>query len=356
MNKASFAVRARAVWKILLGTLKHVVLHNGWLKLLALLISIVLWAGLISQDDSLTRDKTWQNVNVTVNGSDTMKRNGFIVVSDIDSLLSNVSVTAAVPQKQFDAAETSAYNLRLDLSKINATGAQELKILSTSSGTYGKVTNTNPSTIEVQVEEYVVRQRIPVSVTIGGEYQNGWYKDWYMQSPTVDPTLIAVSGPRDLVQSVLRARVVLDPETLHWTGGTMLTTGEIRLFDRAGEEIESSLLEMTTEGLLIDTVLIEGTVLPAKSFDIDELIELQGEVADGYRVSSVRISPETVKVAARDEVLEQMTELALDRNIDLDGLHETTVFQLKVQKPSEDAVLSNETVTVTVEIEEKDED
>ena len=74
-------------------------------------------------------------------------------------------------------------------------------------------------------------------------------------------------------------------------------------------------------------------------------------VKDGYRVSSVKVSPETIRVAARNEVLEQMDDIAMDRNINLQDLSETTVFQLKVQKPSEDAVLSNETVTVTVEVE-----
>ena len=65
----------------------------------------------------------------------------------------------------------------------------------------------------------------------------------------------------------------------------------------------------------------------------------------------MKVSPETVRVAARNEVLEQMDELTLDRKINIDDLDETTVFQVKVQKPSEDAVLSNETVTVTVEVE-----
>ena len=46
-----------------------------------------------------------------------------------------------------------------------------------------------------------------------------------------------------------------------------------------------------------------------------------------------------------------MNEIAFDRIITLDELDETTVFQIKVQKPSEDAVLSNDTVTVTVEVE-----
>ena len=162
MSKASFAARIKPIGKKIFILLRHVALHNGWVKLLALLISLVLWTGLISQDDTLTRDKTWQNVNVTVNGSDTLKRNGYIVVSDMEDVLSNVAVTAAVPQKQYESAEVSSYNIRIDLSRINGTGTQEVKILSTSSGTYGKVTNTVPSVLNVEVEEYLVRQRIPV--------------------------------------------------------------------------------------------------------------------------------------------------------------------------------------------------
>ena len=351
MNKSSFRNRMKEIGKQILKALKHAFFHNGWVKLLAVVISLLLWAGLISQDDSLTREKTWQNVNVSVNGTDTLKRNGYIVVSDLEELLSGVSVSAAIPQRQYESAEVSAYNIRVDLSRINGTGIQELKILSTASNTYGKVTNTVPSVLNVEVDEYLVRQRIPVTVSITGEYQNGWYKDWYMPSPSVDPLLISVSGPRDLVLTILQAKVELDPESLEWTEGTMITTGEIKLLNRANDEVNSPLLDITTESMAIDSVLIEGNMLPAKSFDIRNVIEFQGEPEEGYKVTSYRISPETVKVAAKNEVLEQLKELALDRYIDLDGLYETTVFQIKIQKPSDEAVLSNDTITVTVEIE-----
>ena len=47
-----------------------------------------------------------------------------------------------------------------------------------------------------------------------------------------------------------------------------------------------------------------------------------------------------------------MTELALsDHYVDLKGLKDTTTFQIKVSKPSENAVLSNDTITVTVDVE-----
>ena len=63
------------------------------------------------------------------------------------------------------------------------------------------------------------------------------------------------------------------------------------------------------------------------------------------------MSPESVTVAARSEVLDQLDEPLMEKTVNVRNLKETTVFQLKIQKPSDDAVVSNETVTVTVDIE-----
>ena len=54
MSKTSFSARARSIGKQILTIMRHVLFHNGWVKLIAILISLVLWAGLISQDESLT--------------------------------------------------------------------------------------------------------------------------------------------------------------------------------------------------------------------------------------------------------------------------------------------------------------
>jgi len=338
------------LWKRLLETLRHLVMHNGWMKAIAVLISMVLWAGLVSQDESLTRDKVFQNVNVSLVGSETMRNNGYIVVSDLEELLNDVSVTAAVPQKQYENAEASYYNIRVDLSRINGTGKQELKLQSTNSTTYGRVISTNPSTVSVMVEDFVVRQRIPVSVMVNGEIPEGWY----MSTPSVDPALVAVSGPRSLVTTISRARAFIDTDNIEWNEGTAVVSAEIKLYNRSGEEVNSSLLSTTTASLTIDSVLIEYSLLPTRSFSTQELVTLAGTVADGYEIKEVRISPESVTVAAREEVLSQLEDLSMDQIVNVKDLTETTVFQLKVQKPSEDSILYNDTVTVTAVIEAKE--
>ena len=217
----------------LIRALKHLFFHNGLLKAIAIVISVILWAGLVSQDESITRDKVFQNVNVTVTGTEAMRNNGYIVVSDLNELLKDVSVTAAVPQKQFENAEASAYNVRMDLSRINGTGEQELKLLSSNSSTYGKVVSTNPSSVTVMVEDFVVRQRIPVSVTVNGDVPDGWY----MSTPSVDPALVAVSGPRSLVTTISRARAFIDTRDI-----------EYPLYELDGAVLE--LVGLTVEGFI----------------------------------------------------------------------------------------------------------
>ncbi len=326
--------------------IRHLFLHNGLVKLAAVLISVVLWAGLISQDESLTRDKSFSDVNVNITGIDTMKRNGYIVTSDLSEVLGSVNVVVAVPQQQYENAEAGMYNLRVDLSRVNGTGEQELRLLSTNSSTYGRVVSISPATVTVQVEEYVVRQRIPVSVSVSGEIPS----EWYMSTPAVDPSLVTVAGPRSAVQSISRAKAYINPEDLEWNEGTLWTSVEFQLYDRSGEKVDRSQLEVTVDSMTIDSVLIESTVLPKKTFDTVTPIEISGTPEEGYEVREIRVSPESVTVAARQEVLNQLEELPMERTVNISGLKETRYFQLKIKKPSDDAILSNDTVTVTVEI------
>ncbi|MBQ9370052.1 MAG: hypothetical protein IJU10_03150, partial [Clostridia bacterium] len=196
---------------------------KGAIIVMAILISVTIWAGLISQDETLTREKTFTDVNVNISGTDTMKRNGYIVVSDLSDSLGGVTAVAAVPQMQYERAEASAYNIRVDLSRISGTGEQDLKLQSSTSSIYGRVSSISPESVKVQVEDFIYRYRIPVSVTVTGEVPTGWY----MSTPSVDPPLVAVSGPRSLVNSISRARVFLNTSEMEWTEGTTALTGEL---------------------------------------------------------------------------------------------------------------------------------
>ena len=330
--------------------LRHLFLHNGLLKAIAVLISIVLWAGLISQDENITRDKSFQNVKVSVTGMSgkQMIANKYVVVSDLDDMLKDVSIVAAVPQKKFEEAQASAYNIRLDMSSIKGTGEQEVKILSSPSSQYGKVTSINPSVVTVQVEEYATRTRIPITVKENSETPG----EWYISTTSVDPNVVQVSGPKSVIQSLYKFYAYINTEDIDWEEGTTVNSYDIHLYNRNGEEVDTSLLSITSSNNMpVDNVLIEQSILPCEYFSTEDMVQITGEVAEGYTIRSLTISPEVIAVAARREVLEQLTDLSLERNtVNVDGLTENKSITLTVLKPSDDAIISNETVTVNVEV------
>ena len=118
--------------------------------------------------------------------------------------------------------------MRIDLSRIRETGVQQVKVQSTSSSTWGSVTEIYPETVEIEVEEYITRYRIPVSIVTTGEAPAGYYA----ATPSLDPPLVAVSGPRSLVEKIARAEATLELNTLPAREGLVRT---LRALPSAGQ-------------------------------------------------------------------------------------------------------------------------
>ena len=324
--------------------IKHLILHNGWLKLIAVLISICLWAGLISQDENITREKSFQNVKISVTGVETLKNNKFIVVSDLDDL--TASFVAAVPQKQYDKAKPSDYNVRLDLTRINKTGEQEVELQSTRTNLYGTVTSITPRTVTVDVEEYSTR-RIPVQVIKQGAEPDPWH---YIQKGC-DPEMITVSGPSSLVSEIYRAKVLIDNEDIEWAEGTTTVQTEFELYNRAGDLIDRSLISTTSASIDVDRVTTWIQILPKKSFTLADLIEVRGKPKAGYEITDIKVEPKEVWIADNSTVLEQIENLPLEsRVVNVSNMIGTGSFTLKISKPSDTCEMSTTAVTVTVEV------
>lgn len=330
----------------LLRLLRSLFLENWGAKLLAIFIAVILWAGLISQDPSLTRDKQFTNVNVNVNGADTLKRNGFVVLDDVDALLDDVDVRVSVPQGQYANAAASNYSVRIDLSRIKAAGEQEVRILSTNTSTYGTVVEIVPPSITVQVDEYITRYRIPVSVVTEGEPPEGFHAS----DPSADPPIIAVSGPKSIVSRIVSAQVVANQATLPAKEGTVRRAMAFTLLDEDGQTIDSDLLQITSESVLIDAIVVEQTVYSQRVVYLSDLGLVTGEPADGYEIKGVYISPGIVTIAGRASIIQDINLLYADGTVSVNGLTQSINKSLRVRQPSTLKYVSTDTVTVAVEI------
>ena len=89
-----------------------------------------------------------------------------IVLSGLDAETLTTRLRVDVPQREYNTVSAGYYNPRIDLSRITATGEQTLKILSTSTTTYGTVKSLTPDSVTVVVDEYITNYRVPVSVNL----------------------------------------------------------------------------------------------------------------------------------------------------------------------------------------------
>lgn len=331
--------------EFLLALLK--IILNDWpMKLLALLLAIALWAGLITQDPSLTREKRFTDVAVTVNGTETLKRNGFIVISDLDALLDDVTVTADVPQMQYSNAQASNYSVRIELSRIKSAGVQAVNIMTSNSGIYGSVASVEPSSITLEVDEYITRYRIPVTAVIEGETPEGYYAD----QPSLEPSIIAVSGPRSIVDRIVRAEVTVPMDTLPSREGTIRRAIPFTLIDSEGQIVQSDLLEVTSESVLVDSILAEQKMYTKKTVALSELGLLRGEPAEGYEIKDWSVTPSVVTVAGSREAMETLDVLYADSYVNVTGMTESINKSLRLRQPSGMQYSSVSAVTVAVEI------
>ncbi|HSK68271.1 MAG TPA: CdaR family protein [Candidatus Limnocylindria bacterium] len=326
---------ARRVW----GALKT----NWRLKLVSIAIALIIWGGLMSQDASLTREKVFADVPLTITGLDTLQRSGLVVVDGLGDI-KPLRVRAEVPQKAYDAASYIHYSIRADMGRITAAGRQTVPIQTSASSAYGAVTWLSQEEVTVMVEEYVTRRRVPVRLERVGKIAEGYYA----AGASVDPASVVVSGPRSLVQDIVVVTATLDLGAFPGKQGTAAVP--FRLLRADGTEVKSPLISVTSENVLLDTLLVEQSVYPTTEARVNLTGAVVGEPAPGFEVKGVTADPETVVLAGEAEDIDGITLVDLSSPVDVTGQRETIIRAVRVQRPTDVVYLSGNSVYVTVEI------
>lgn len=328
----------RRLWRLLR--------HNLLWKLMAVALAVSLWAGLITQDPSLTRERVFTDVPVTVMGEETLQRNGMVVLTDFDNEPLAVRLRADVPQREYSTVSASNFNPRIDLTKITKTGPQTLRILTTSTTTYGTVKEVTPESLDVIVEKYDTNYRVPVVIRRTGQFPKGFYGS----AAALDPSTVSVSGPESIVDQIARVVVDFDVSRLTPQAGLSRTASLMRFEDIDGNPVDGDLIDVTSAGVLLRSIVVEQTLYTTKTLPLSSLALTSGQPAAGYEVRSVTATP-NVLVAAGDEVgLSALDSLFLEQSVDVTDKTESFSVEVRIRKPSELVYLSAESVTLYVEI------
>ncbi len=331
----------------ILRRLWRIVRHNWAWKLGCLLLALCLWGTLITQNTSLVRTKIIQDVTINVLNAETLQRNGYVVVSGLEEdKLNGVRIKVDVPQKYYDSVTAANYNVRVDLSKIRSAGEQVIPVISTSSATYGSVTDLSTTQLTVVVEEYMMRSRIPVRIESTGQSPDGFYA----AAASVDPIYIAIGGPRSQIETVAYCVAQYDMSYLPQKAGTARTAVSFVLCDKQGNVVDQSKISVSTGDVLIDSITVEQTLYDMMLLPVATTGMITGTPRKGYAVKSISIEPAYIRVAFKNEDSHLLTHVYPQGTVDLTDATNSVVASVPLSRPADAYYISADSVYVTIEI------
>ena len=313
--------------------------HNwGW-KLGCLAAAVALWAfTLTASNKTLLRPVEFSDVTVTASdgAKDTLKARGLMVVSGLEpGSLSGFTLRANVPMLRYRDIKASDFSPRVNLSAVTSAGVQKVPVIGNSvTGKAEDRPELSPSEIEIEVEEYVTRSRIPVKISYVGDRSDRYY----YPNASVDPEYVTIAGPGSLVNAVASCVVYFDRGDLALTPDTKKTAvSTFALVDRQENEIPSDMIEIAllSSGTAIDSFIVEQQMNPYIQMEISSQDAVTGQPAEGYRVRAVSFSPAFVDVVAEDpDKVPEGTQIFTVSPIDISGISQTADYRVNLSRPA----------------------
>ena len=282
------------------------IFKNWGLKLASLLLAFILWFLVVQIEDPIG-NKTFNNITVRLVNTELLENENKVyeVLDGTDT----VDVTVSAPnsiREQLRAADIVA---EADISKL--TDINTVAITYTVNYEIDGIRGDH-DVVRLSVEDKSSKWVRLQSGTVG-EVAEGYM----VAGASPDQTLIEVTGPESVIDSISYAGVEIDV-----TGATsnLSANVEIQLYDGEGNVVEASNVTKN-----VNYVHMSVDVLAVKEVPIE--LNVMGEPAAGYLATGVaESSPATVRLAGTSYALSSVTAISIpEEELDISGAEETLI-------------------------------
>ncbi len=303
--------------------------NNPGLKLISVAISLIIWLVVINvSKPEVVREQT---VSLEVENQSAFDSES--KTWEIDKSSVRVSYIVRTDQQyNISAKDFRAY---VDLRDYSITGSVPVyvEVLNDKDELIQSVT-PKPAVVHVSIED-MQEKKFTVNV-----HQHGTVADGYKVGSVILPTdTVYAKGPVSEIGRIssIGIQVELDGLTEDKSGSETL-----RFYDANGNEIK----DITDVTLSAETV--SYTVVLYKQKTVSLTAAVNGTPADGYRYSSVLISPATVKLAGRPALMDTLSSLSLPA-LDVSGASSAVTATLSIEDWLPEGVeLAEPSIDVTV--------
>ena len=312
--------------------------HNTGLKVLSLAFAIVLWAVVMTQTNP-TRTKVVYDVPVELTGLSTLNERELSLATEEDALPATVDVYLDVPMDDLSKVNKDNVTATIDFSRITSIGAHELRVnLST---TYGTARSSTVGSVDVEVES-LTHSIVPVQVSTTGTLSG----DYRLGKVVATPAQFQITGQETEVNRVVAAVAQVDLTDLNSDFNRSVV---YTLVDENSEPVESANISSTVG----NSVSVSIPVYPIRELPITFESSTTGLLKDGFYLENIEIAPTTVRVAAPQSVLDELTGIPVS-TIDLEGADETFTVTLPLKKNPDIVWMDVSDVDVVVRVKEEE--
>jgi YbbR domain-containing protein len=297
----------------------------------AFILALVVWIIAVTGADPSVEKVYPSDIPIEIVGQST----DLVISSDIPS---SVALTLRAPNSVWTTLINQKAPVRaiIDLTGLGV-GAHTVPIQIEIGIKPVEVVLYNPRSVDIQLEKLASSQFDIKAVTTGSVaigYQLG--------TPEVNQTVATVSGASSLVSQVaeIRAQVSVDGKTADFTQSVAL-----KAYDEFGVEVKNVTISP-------EKVQIKLSITQLGGFkNVVVKVVTEGQVAMGYKLTSILVDPPTVTVYSTDTALIDALPGYIETDpINLTGLKDDINQDVNLRLPAGVTVVGDSTVNVQVSI------
>ncbi len=296
---------------------------------LSVVLALIVWLIAINQENPIVQAVYPERLPVTVRGlPETLQP-----LQDLTK--ETVQVVLQAPKNSWDSLDASDFNAYIDLTGLGA-GVHDVDVKVEVLDARVRVVSVERDALRVQLDA-VVAKDVPVRVEIMDSSAFGY--DW--QPPLVEPMTVTVSGPSTQVDQVTNARA------------------EVYLRNAKSQVERNQVVSLQNgQGQTVPRVAAEPSavhiVVPVEQWpgrkEVAVRVNLVGQPAAGYRLSTVRVNPSTVVLLGATDVLANVPGFVETEPVALTDVTSEIQSRLQLVVPDDVTVLEGNTVDMTATI------
>ncbi|MEY8427254.1 CdaR family protein [Lachnospiraceae bacterium 46-15] len=317
--------------------MKKKIVSNFWLKVMAVLVSFLIWLMVINGDDPV-KTETFRNVPITVKNADVFMekvKKVYRAREDNRTGQETDSVTVYVKARRsiLERLSADSFTVTADFENI----VEELNSipLDISCSTVPTLTMKDMwcdlRSLKVELED-VKDATFVVSTKAEGAPANGYQVGGL---EPVDGNSIAIAGPESDMRKIGKVEVAVEVRGLT---KSKTVTAPIVIYDKNETQFTPSQMERLTiktqDGKVFeeDQMKVRAVIWKVRR-GIVPSIETTGTPAEGYQVVKVTTAPETIGLAGSKDVLEQLGyRLIISEQVSVEGAAETFSKEINLKE------------------------